>query len=313
MDDDEVQQLTEKLKTTALTLNMARSTMLTKPLASDPLNGQTSDVDQRRSDVKKLSSAIERARCRRYLTDGVPGVERNSKDTERQPNVETVLERHANGFGIQFGGAKTVNDGETRGYGIFISGIKAGSAAAHNPVISSHLGWQIVTLGERSLFDATFAELKAALHVVSNNVHIELRWNVELLNSYDVDTRIQQNSSRLFTKFRGPDITAVEIYEVGKYNQPTPAIKQLAEIVCILCDAAPSWSEGISLLRRNDGFVRLTKDFNPYSTMTGVKRRALKKFVSCNAFAELQNGQHSSAAAKITLWIWSVHKLVESL
>ena len=48
------------------------------------------------------------------------------------------------GFGLTFGGAKTVVEGEDYGYGIFVSGTKEGSVAANEPAIVA--GLQILTM-----------------------------------------------------------------------------------------------------------------------------------------------------------------------
>ena len=59
-------------------------------------------------------------------------------------STTVTLTRDDNGFGLTFGGAKTVAEGEDYGYGIFVSGTKEGSAAAKEPAIV--VGLQIVTM-----------------------------------------------------------------------------------------------------------------------------------------------------------------------
>ena len=88
-----------------------------------------------------------------------------------------------NGYGVKFGGAKTVVIGEDKGYGIFISGIKENSIALQNEDIKP--GLQVIEMNGMDLEYATFYELKEALRIRNTFLKIRLKYNFELLKNYN--------------------------------------------------------------------------------------------------------------------------------
>ena len=96
--------------------------------------------------------------------------------------IEVTLAKDDRGFGLKFGGAKTVSDGEAHGYGVYISGTKDNSVAAQSPKIAA--GLQIVSMNGSDLTDATFSELKEALRSTTNQLILRLRPNAELFGEY---------------------------------------------------------------------------------------------------------------------------------
>ena len=93
-----------------------------------------------------------------------------------------VLVKDERGYGLTFGGAKTVQEGEDKGYGIFITGTKQNSVAAAHPKIVP--GLQVISLNRNDMVDATFWDLKEALRASPDKLTIELGPNPELLQAY---------------------------------------------------------------------------------------------------------------------------------
>ena len=86
------------------------------------------------------------------------------------------------GYGLTFGGAKTVQEGEDKGYGIFVTGTKPGSVAAgHSEIVP---GLQVVALNGDDMSDATFPDLKQALRTSPDKLSIEFGSNPQLLEAY---------------------------------------------------------------------------------------------------------------------------------
>ena len=86
------------------------------------------------------------------------------------------------GYGLTFGGAKTVQEGEDKGYGIFVTGTKPDSVAAgHSEIVP---GLQVVAVNRDDMSDATFPDLKQALRTSPDKLSIEFRSNPQLLEAY---------------------------------------------------------------------------------------------------------------------------------
>ena len=80
----------------------------------------------------------------RSLSAGLPGGDTGGDAADAAATTTITLIPDDAGFGLTFGGAKTVAEGEKHGYGIFVAGTKEGSAAAKEPAIV--VGLQIVTM-----------------------------------------------------------------------------------------------------------------------------------------------------------------------
>ncbi len=92
-----------------------------------------------------------------------------------------------NGYGLVFGGARTVNIGEECGYGIFIKNIKK-DRGFHTSIKNyrDYLGFQIISIDDIDTECSTFSELKLLLRSNNNcNIKLELQYNKTLLNNYN--------------------------------------------------------------------------------------------------------------------------------
>ena len=95
-----------------------------------------------------------------------------------------TLNKGPNGFGLQFTGAKTIEDGERRGWGVLIKGKKPGGSAEHRPDIQ--VGWQILKVGNVDLAEGMTSDLKAALREIDDSITLSLQENPELSAAYGI-------------------------------------------------------------------------------------------------------------------------------
>ena len=93
-----------------------------------------------------------------------------------------MIKDYNRGYGLVFGGAKTVSIGEEKGYGIFIKATKPHSIADEKENVKK--GWQIIEMNGLDLTDATFYELKEALWLRNRSLIMRIKYNPELLENY---------------------------------------------------------------------------------------------------------------------------------
>lgn len=94
-----------------------------------------------------------------------------------------MIKDYNRGFGLVFGGAKTVSMGEEKGYGVFIKNTTPYSIAEKKENVKK--GWQIVSTNGVDLTYATFHELKDALWLRNRSLIMRIRYNPKLLENYD--------------------------------------------------------------------------------------------------------------------------------
>ena len=94
-----------------------------------------------------------------------------------------MIKDYNRGFGLVFGGAKTVSMGEEKGYGVFIKNTTPYSIAEKKENVKK--GWQIVSMNGVDLTYATFHELKNALWLRNRSLIMRIRYNPKLLENYD--------------------------------------------------------------------------------------------------------------------------------
>jgi len=98
--------------------------------------------------------------------------------------VTATLEKDGKGFGLKFGGPKTVEDADAHDgmRGIFISGVKPDTVAERSQDVK--VGWQIIKLNEHDITSATFVDMKQVLATVTVSMKLTLRANEALRSSY---------------------------------------------------------------------------------------------------------------------------------
>ena len=117
-----------------------------------------------------------------FLLDMTGTRDLNQDVTATGDKFTVVLVKDERGYGMTFGGAKTVQEGEDKGYGIFITGTKPSSVAAGHAEIVP--GLQVMSMNGDDLSDATFSDLKEALRRSPDKLTIEFGPNPELLEAY---------------------------------------------------------------------------------------------------------------------------------
>eukprot|EP00041_Stephanoeca_diplocostata_P033370 m.1101559 g.1101559 ORF g.1101559 m.1101559 type:complete len:1624 (-) comp24325_c0_seq2:441-5312(-) len=103
----------------------------------------------------------------------------------KAPEVVVTLEKGDNGFGINFGGARTAKHAEEVQPGIFIAGIKPNTPAHEHPDVLE--GLQIVSMNGTDLEHATFVDVKAVLTAMGDHMDLRLRENPALVAAFMVD------------------------------------------------------------------------------------------------------------------------------
>eukprot|EP00040_Diaphanoeca_grandis_P032160 m.194404 g.194404 ORF g.194404 m.194404 type:complete len:512 (-) comp32526_c0_seq1:133-1668(-) len=117
-----------------------------------------------------------------------------SRDSFEKPQVEgrniddlirVALRLNGYHHGLQFGGAMDREEGQRKGFGVFISAILEGTEAYRNPDVE--VGLQITRLQGQDLRDCTVPEFVKALEVHQSRVilHVEMMNNEELVHAYN--------------------------------------------------------------------------------------------------------------------------------
>ena len=117
--------------------------------------------------------------------------------------ITVTLHRGANGFGMQFGGAKDEAEAESNGFGIYVAQTKPGGSAFDEEEIV--VGQQVLRLNEHDLFDATTEELQEYLKTVGNSMELALVENARLSNTYE---QVNQSARRVLRASMWKDPTS---------------------------------------------------------------------------------------------------------
>ena len=86
--------------------------------------------------------------------------------------IEVTINRGPKGFGLSFGGAKTPEDAEVEGYGVFISGAKQGSPAAQQPALKP--GLKILEINRISMRKSCLRDLRETISKVGDRLTLIL-------------------------------------------------------------------------------------------------------------------------------------------
>eukprot|EP00040_Diaphanoeca_grandis_P032161 m.194416 g.194416 ORF g.194416 m.194416 type:complete len:504 (-) comp32526_c0_seq2:133-1644(-) len=99
--------------------------------------------------------------------------------------IRVALRLHGYHHGLEFGGAMDREEGQRKGFGVFISAILEGTEAYRNPDVE--VGLQITRLQGQDLRDCTVPEFVKALEVHQSRVilHVEMMNNEELVHAYN--------------------------------------------------------------------------------------------------------------------------------
>ena len=106
----------------------------------------------------------------------------------KKAKVKFALKKGPNGFGIVFGGAKSINEGKGKAEGIVIKGVKAEAnhegAAVCTPACWKHVGFQLLELNGENVSTSTCEDLPRIMGKATDTITIVAEDNQHLRKLY---------------------------------------------------------------------------------------------------------------------------------
>lgn len=151
--------------------------------------------------------------------------------------ITATLDKGPSGYGLTFGGPRSLSEAKVHGFGVFVSGVKAGSIAEQCPDVK--VGWQIISMNGNSLDGGTFEEMKKVLATLSDTMVLVLRENDDLLLRYANRDKAQKAaaSSRIRqagTAAAAPTNTSMPTSQPNPANQPIAGSVPTGTVSCVL-------------------------------------------------------------------------------